>query len=239
MGKGRAYGLGLIDRYTGLIFNKQNITLSGTATKGSSFFMKGEKYMNVPIIETEGFQGSREVRLDARFLKKNKVFLLGEITADSAVELTQKLIFLENEPSAERIKLYINSPGGEITSGLLIYDVLQAMTKEVDLYCLGMAASMAAVLLASGKRGHRHILPHSRTMIHEPLIGNSIGGSATSIRHLSESIMDTKRLVNDILARHVGKTPEEIDKATAFDNYMNAEESIAFGICDDITTNIF
>ena len=113
------------------------------------------------------------------------------------------------------------------------------MTKEVDLYCLGMAASMAAVLLASGKRGHRHILPHSRTMIHEPLIGSSIGGSATSIRHLSESIMDTKRLVNEILARHVGRTPEEINKATAFDNYMNAEESVAFGICDDITTNIF
>ena len=113
------------------------------------------------------------------------------------------------------------------------------MTKEVDLYCLGMAASMAAVILASGKKGHRHILPHSKTMIHEPLIGSSIGGSATSIQHLSESIMDTKKLVNEILASHVGRTPEEIDQATAFDNYMNAEESVAFGMCDDITTNIF
>ena len=115
--------------------------------------------MNIPVIETEGYQGSSEVRLDARFLKDHKVFLLGEITPDSAVELTQKLIYLENEP---------------------------------------------------GKKGHRHILPHSRTMIHEPLIANGIGGSATSIRHLSESIMDTKQLVNKILAFHVGKTPEEI-----------------------------
>ena len=176
--------------------------------------------MNTPIIETEGYQGSREVRLDARFLKERKLFLIGEINSESAVELAQKLIFLENDPAAEPIKLYINSPGGEITSGLLIYDVLQGMTKEVDLYCLGMAASMAAVILASGKKGHRHILPHSKTMIHEPLIGSSIGGSATSIQHLSESIMDTKKLVNEILASHVGRTPEEIDQATAFDNYM-------------------
>ena len=195
--------------------------------------------MNIPIIETEGYQGSKEIRLDARFLKEKRLFLFGEINPDSAVELIQKLIFLENDPSAERIKLYINSPGGEITSGLLIYDVLQAMTKEVDLYCLGMAASMAAVILASGKKGHRHILPHSRTMIHEPLIGSSIRGSATSIQHLSESIMDTKRLVNELLARHAGKTQEEIDLATSYDNYMNAEESVIFGICDDISIDIF
>ena len=195
--------------------------------------------MNIPIIETDGFQGSREVRLDARFLKESKVFLLGEITSDSAIELTQKLIFLENSPSSERIKLYINSPGGEINSGLLIYDVLQSMTKDVDIYCLGMAASMAAVILASGRKGHRHILPHSKTMIHEPLIASNIGGSATSIQHLSESIMDTKNLINEILAGHVGKTCEEIDEATTYDNYMNAEESVAFGLCDDIRTDVF
>ena len=113
------------------------------------------------------------------------------------------------------------------------------MTKEVDLYCLGLAASMAAVILASGQKDHRHILPHSRTMIHEPLINSGIGGSATSIQHLSESIMDTKRIINELLARHVGKTLEEIDQATSYDNYMNAEESVKFGICDDISVDIF
>ena len=94
---------------------------------------------------------------------------------------------------------------------------------------------MAAVILASGKKGHRHILPHSKTMIHEPLIAGGSGGSATSIQRLSESIMDTRRVINGLLSRHTGKTREEIDKATSFDNYMNAEESIRFGLCDDIT----
>ena len=195
--------------------------------------------MNTPIIETEGYHGSREIRLDARFLKENKVFLLGEINPESAIELTQKLIYLQNEPKVSTVKLYINSPGGEINSGLMIYDVLQAMTKDVEMYCIGMAASMGALILASGKKGHRHILPHSRTMIHEPLIQNGIGGSATSIRHISESIMDSKKMVNAILARHVGRPIEEIDKATSYDNYMNAQESVEFGICDDITTDIF
>ena len=194
---------------------------------------------NSPIIETEGYGGSRELHLDARFLKEHKLFLTGEISPESAIELVQKLMFQEQDPIAENIRLYINSPGGEVTSGLLIYDVLQAMTKNVDIYCLGMAASMAAIILASGKKGHRHILPNSRTMIHEPLVNSHIGGSATSIRTLSESILDTKRLINDILARHVGKTPEEIDEATSYDNYMNAEESVAFGICDDIVTKLF
>ena len=191
------------------------------------------------LIEIEGLHGSQQIQLDARFLKENKVFLLGEINPDSAIELIQKLIYLENEPSVDRIQLYINSPGGDVNSGLLIYDVLQAMKKEVDMYCLGMAASMAALLFASGKKGHRHILPHSKTMIHEPLIGSGVGGSATSIQHLSDSILDTKRLINELFAAHVGKTRREIDKATSYDNYMTAEESIAFGICDDITTEIF
>ncbi len=195
--------------------------------------------MNATFVETESYQGSQQISLDARFLKQRKLFLLGEINEDSTMELIKKLLYLENEPSDEPIKLYINSPGGEIRNGLLLYDVLHAMTKTVDIYCMGMAASMAAVLLASGRKGHRHILPHSSTMIHEPLLARGGGGSATSIARLSESIMETKRMVNELLARHVGKTLEEIDKATSFDNYMSAEESVAFGICDDITTAVF
>lgn len=195
--------------------------------------------MDIPVIEGEGYDGSREISLSARLLKEKKVFLMGEIDSEMAMALTQKLMYLENDPSTDRIKLYINSPGGEIMSGLLIYDVLQAMKKEVDLYCLGTAASMAAVIFAAGKKGHRHILPHSRTMIHEPLITRGFGGSATSIQNLSKSIMDTKQLVNEILAAHVGKTMEEINALTSYDNYMNAEESVAFGICDDISSDIF
>ena len=200
---------------------------------------KEKTHMTTPIIETESYHGSREITLQARFLKESRVFLVGEINAQSAIAVTQQLMYLENEKTTDRIKLYINSPGGEITSGLMIYDILQSMTKPVDIYCLGMAASMGAVLLAAGKKGHRHILPHSRTMIHEPLIPGNIGGSATSIQHLSESILGTKKLLNDLLARHTGKSVEEINAATSYDNYMNAEESVAFGLCDDICSDIF
>ena len=135
----------------------------------------------------------------------------------------------------EPVHLVINSPGGSISDGLMIYDILQGMKSPVEVYCLGMAASMAALLFASGEKGHRHIFPHAKTMIHEPLVSQGIGGSATSISRISDSILETKVLVNDLLARHTGKTIEEINRATAYDNYMNAEESIEFGLCDDMT----
>lgn len=191
------------------------------------------------MIEVEGYQGSTQLGLEARLLKEQKIFLDSEINADTATDLVRKLIYLEKQTSDEPVRLFINSPGGEVTSGLLIYDVLQAMKRDVEIYCAGIAASMAAVLLASGRPGHRHILPHSKTMIHEPLISSGVGGSATSICHISESIMGTKKLINELLSKHTGRSIEEINQATAYDNYMNAEESVKFGICDDISTDIF
>ena len=101
-----------------------------------------------------------------------------------------------------------------------------------------MAASMAAIILAGGQKGHRFILPHSKVMIHEPLISNGVGGSATSIKNISDSIIETRALVNNILVKHTGKDLEEINKATSFDNYMNAEEAIKFGICDEIAEKV-
>ena len=147
--------------------------------------------------------------------------------------------YLESRPGTDRIRLYIDSPGGEVASGLMIYDVLQAMSKEVDIYCMGCAESMAALLLACGRPGHRHILPHARTMIHEPQLETGLGGSATSIRHLSDSIMETRNMLNQLLVKHTGRTIREINKATSFDNFMNADESIEFGLCDDIVTDLF
>ena len=195
--------------------------------------------MYMTMIETEDYQGSRELHLEARFLKDSKVFLFGTITHKSALELVQKLMYLETRPGTDRIRLYIDSPGGEVASGLMIYDVLHAMSKEVDIYCMGCAESMAALLLACGKKGHRHILPHARTMIHEPQLETGMGGSATSIRHLSDSIMETRNKLNQLLVRHTGRTIREINKATSFDNFMDADESIAFGLCDDIATDLF
>ena len=119
-------------------------------------------------------------------------------------------------------------------SWFVIYDLIQAAPFEVNLYCFGMAASMGAIILAGGKKGHRFILPHSKVMIHEPLIEGGMGGSATSIKKTSDSILETKDILNNILVKHTSKTLDEINEATSFDNYMNAEEAIKFGLCDEI-----
>lgn len=193
---------------------------------------------NNTYIEVTGYSGSTQITLESRFLKERKVFLQGPITAETANDLVMKLMYMEKDDSNEPVRLYVNSPGGEVNGGLLIYDMLQSMTKPVEIYCAGMAASMAAIILASGGKGRRHILPHSRVMIHEPLLDGGLGGSATSIRHISESIMETKRILNEILSKHTGRAIAEIEKATSYDNYMNAEESVAFGICDDITEKL-
>lgn len=188
-------------------------------------------------IEVESANGIREVRLSTRHLMNRKIFLTGEINMEMANDFVLQFMFLE-EDSSEPVTIYINSPGGEVNAGLMIYDVIQGSNLEINMVCTGMAASMAAIIFAGGQKGRRYILKHSRVMIHEPLIAGGIGGSATSIKNISESILTTKKIVNGILAEHTGKTEEEIDKATGFDNYMDAREAIEFGICDAISEKI-
>lgn len=191
----------------------------------------------IPTIEVEGVNGTREVSLYTRHLTNRNIFLNGEINADMANFFVTQLLYLEETPD-EPVNIYINSPGGEVNAGLMIYDAIQGSKLEINMICTGLAASMAAVLLAGGQRGSRYILRHSKVMIHEPLLANGVGGSATSIRKISESIIETRELVNGILAKHTGKTVEEINEATSFDNYMGAEEAIAFGLCDRITDSV-
>ena len=191
-----------------------------------------------PTIEVESHAGVREVSLLTRHLMNRNVFLTGEICMESAMSILSQLKYLANE-SDEEINMYINSGGGEVTAGLLIYDVLQQMKVPVNMYCTGIAASMAAVILAGGQKGRRYILPHSRTMIHEQLLAEGVGGSASSIKNISDSILETRKILNGILAKHTGKSLKEINKATAFDNYMNAEESVAFGLCDAVADEVF
>jgi ATP-dependent Clp protease protease subunit len=168
---------------------------------------------------------------------KRRVFLNGEINRTLADDVVSQLLYLQEE-SEEPISIYINSGGGEVNAGLYIYDVLQSLTVPVYIYCTGIAASMAAVILAGGQQGRRFILPHSKTMIHEPLLAGGVGGSATSIKNISESILETRNITNGILAKHTGKTQEEINDATSFDNYMNAENTVAFGICDKVVKSL-
>ena len=191
----------------------------------------------MPCVLEESSEGKRELSLMTKHFTNRRVFLQGEINAESVNDLVLQLLYLEQE-SKEPIYLYINSGGGEVNAGLLLYDVIQGMKAPIYMYCMGMAASMAAVILAGGQKGRRFILPHSKTMIHEPLIGGGVGGSATSIKNMSENILKTKALLNGILAKHTGQTPEEIDEATSCDHYMDAEESLAFGICDAIKDTI-
>ena len=190
-----------------------------------------------PSIEVESVNGTREVSLTTRHLMNRNVFLQGTIDSDMANQFLSQLLYLEQE-SEEPVTIYINSLGGEVNAGLVIYDAIQGSNLEINMICTGMAASMAAILLAGGQKGNRYILEHSKVMIHEPLLANGVGGSATSIKNISESILETRKIVNGILAEHTGKSIEEINEATSFDNYMNAKEAIEFGICDAITKQI-
>lgn len=191
-----------------------------------------------PTIEVESAQGVREVSLDTRHLMNRRIFIHGEITDVSANEFLSQMLYLEQE-SDEPITIYINSPGGSVNAGLVIYDCIQSSNLEINIICAGMAASMAAIILAGGQKGHRYILPHSKVMIHEPLLSSGLGGSATSIKNISDSILETREIVNSILAKHTGKSLNEVNQATSFDNYMNADEAIAFGLCDAITMHIY
>lgn len=189
-----------------------------------------------PATLEESYQGLREVSLQTKHFTNRKLFLTGEVTEQMSNDFVSELLYLTQSP--EPIDIYINSPGGSVNAGLVIYDCIQACKVPINMYCIGTAASMGAVILAGGQKGRRFILPHSKVMIHEPLISGGMGGSATTIKRTAESILETKAITNGILAKHTGKTEEEIDEATSFDNFMNAEEALAFGIVDEIRSII-
>ena len=188
----------------------------------------------MPSVIEESSNGAREVLLQTLQLTERTLYLTGEVTDEMANCFVSEMKYLAK--SKKPVEIIINSPGGSVNAGLLIYDVIQACDGKIpiNMYCTGMAASMAAVILAGGQKGRRYILPHSKCMIHEPLISGGIGGSATSINKTAESILETKAIVNGILAKHTGKSIKEIDEATAYDNMMNAEEAVRFGLCDEI-----
>lgn len=195
------------------------------------------KDMWIPSVEVEGVHGVREVSLKTRHLMQRKLFIDGEITQELANEFVSQILFLE-EDMEKPVTVFINSPGGEVNAGLIIYDVLQGTKLPINIICAGNASSMAAIILASGRKGHRYILKHSKVMIHEPLIATGLGGSASSIKNISDSILETRSIVNGILADHTGKTIEEINDATRYDNVMNADEAVEFGICDTIVHSL-
>lgn len=177
--------------------------------------------------------GINVVPINSRLLTFRKIFVTGEINEETACDFVRQVMLMNLEDQEKPIEVLINSPGGEVNSGQLMYDVIQQSIAPIKLYCIGKAYSMAAVLFASGNHG-RYILPHSKLMLHEPLLGNPVGGNSSSIKSISESLIDSKRVLNEILAKHTGKSIEEIDQATSYDHYFNPKESIEFGLCDEI-----
>lgn len=186
-------------------------------------------------IADRGYNAITLMSMETKLMESREIFIDGEIDSEMACEFRKKLLLLNRQSRHDPITVYINSPGGEITQGLLMYDAIQGSPAPVRLVCTGQASSMAAILLASGSHG-RLILPNSTVMIHEPLIRGGLGGKTSSIKSISDSLLETRRKLNGILARHTGHTVEEIDEATAYDHYFSAEEAVEYGLCDRVVT---
>ncbi len=186
----------------------------------------------VPIVIEKTPQGERAYDIYSRLLKDRIIMLNGEITDETSSVIVSQLLFLESEDPEKDIFLYINSPGGVVTAGLAIYDTMQYIKCDVNTICIGSAASMGALLLASGAKGKRYSLPHSRIMIHQPIGG--ITGQATEIEIHAKEILRLKKLLNEILAKHTGKRLKTIEKDTERDYFMDTKEALDYGIIDKI-----
>lgn len=194
-------------------------------------------YNDIPEVERETADGIRTVSLLTDALTGRKVFLFGNINESLVFSFTMQMLKLMEDEQSE-INIYINSPGGEVNAGLAIYDLVQSCRAPINMYCVGMAASMGAVIFAGGQKGRRFILPHSKVMIHEPLIPLGVGGSVSSVKNTADLMMQTRQELNGILAKHTGKSIEEVNRATEYNNYMDAKEAVAFGICDWVTDDL-
>lgn len=188
----------------------------------------------VPYVIEQTSRGERSYDIYSRLLKDRIIFLGEEVNDVTASLVMAQLLFLESEDPGKDISLYINSPGGSVTAGLGIYDTMQYIKCDVSTICVGLAASMGALLLSGGTKGKRLALPNSEIMIHQPSGGAK--GQATEIQIVAENILKTKKRLNMILAENTGQPLEKIELDTERDNFMTAEEAKAYGLIDDIIT---
>ena len=188
----------------------------------------------VPIVVEQSNRGERSYDIYSRLLKDRIVFVTGEIDDTMANLVIAQLLFLESEDPDKDIQLYINSPGGSVSAGLAIYDTMQYIKPDVSTICMGMAASMASVLLAAGAPGKRFALPYSRVMIHQPLGG--VQGQASEIEITAREILRLRDEMNGILASHTGQTKEKIAQDTDRDNYMSSQQAKEYGLIDEVVS---
>ena len=186
----------------------------------------------VPMVIEQTARGERAYDIYSRLLKERVVFAVGPVEDYMANVIVAQLLFLESENPDKDIHLYINSPGGSVTAGLAIYDTMQFIKADVSTMCIGQAASMGAVLLAGGAKGKRYCLPHSRMMIHQPLGG--FQGQATDIDIHAREILLVRERLNKILADHTGQPLDKIQNDTDRDNFLGAEQSVEYGLIDEI-----
>ncbi len=189
----------------------------------------------VPYVIEQTSRGERSYDIYSRLLKDRIIFLDQEVNDASASVIVAQLLFLESEDPSKDINLYINSPGGSVFAGFAIYDTMRYIKCDVSTICIGMAASMGAFLLAGGTKGKRLALPNSEIMIHQPSGGAR--GQETEIRIVAENILKTRNKLNRILAENTGRSIEEIDRDTERDNYMDAQEALAYGLIDKVVEN--
>ncbi|MCH9611988.1 MAG: ATP-dependent Clp protease proteolytic subunit [Chlamydiia bacterium] len=186
----------------------------------------------IPNVIEETPKGERAMDLYSRLLADRIIFIGTPIDDTIANMIVAQLIFLRSQDPKKAIHIYINSPGGVISAGLAIYDTMNFLECDIHTYCIGMAASMGAVLLCAGTPGKRFVLPNSRVMNHQPLGG--VGGSAAEIATQAKEIIKMKQRMAEILAKHTGQTVEKIRKDSERDNYMSAEEAKAYGMVDEV-----
>lgn len=189
----------------------------------------------VPYVIEATSKGERSYDIFSRLLKDRIIFLGEEVSDVSASLIVAQLLFLEAEDPSKDVQLYINSPGGSVTAGMAIYDTMNYIKCDVSTICIGMAASMGAFLLSGGAKGKRMALPNADVMIHQPSGGAQ--GQATEIRIVAEKILKTKQKLNEILAANTGQPVEVIERDTERDNYMTADEALAYGLIDKVIAN--
>jgi ATP-dependent Clp protease protease subunit len=185
------------------------------------------------VVESTG-RGERSYDIYSRLLKDRIVFLGGQVTDDVANLITAQLLFLESEDPEREVNMYINSPGGSVTAGLAIYDTMQFVKPPVSTLCVGQAASMGSFLLAAGAKGRRYALPHSRILIHQ--LSGGFEGQAADIEIQAREALRQKEILNEVLARHTGKTVKQIEKDTDRDNFMSAAQAVEYGLIDEVIT---
>ncbi len=186
----------------------------------------------VPMVVEQSGRGERAYDIYSRLLKDRIVFVGTPIDDQIANLVVAQLLFLQAEDPDKEVSLYVNSPGGSVTAGLAIYDTIQHIRPPVSTICVGLAASIAAVILTGGTKGKRFCLPNARTLIHQPLGG--VQGQATEVQIAAKEILRTKELLNEILAKHTGQSLDKVERDTERDFWMSAEESKAYGLVDDV-----